>query len=265
MEETKQIYFNQQGKKRKKRFFSSHYWDEISNYTNYFSHEDSSVLEVGCGSGGSYHSSSDESVLANIKGIKIDYPSTGENLKGLMKAAFYDPNPLVRLEHKGLYWIKIKGTEDAKTNEPDEDYVIPFRKARTVQTASEQNVSYGKSITIITYDIGVCSAKRASGNFQGKVEIIDLRTISPINEFAIFESASNHGKYILLTEDPVFISFEHSIDSRISQNCFKKLDAPVIVIDAENLSAIPFNSILEKTMLPNADKVEIAVQELLNY
>ena len=217
------------------------------------------------GSGGPYHSSSVESVLANIKGIKIAYPSTGADLKGLMKSAFYDPNPVVMLEHKGLYWSKIKGTEDAKTIEPDEDYVIPFGKARMVQTASEQNVSNGRSITIITYGMGVYWAKSASKKFEGQIEIIDLRTISPIDEVAIFESASKHGKCMVLTEEPVFNGFAQSIASRISQNCFKQLDAPVIVIGSENLPAIPLNSILEKTMLPNADKVEIAIQELLNY
>jgi len=217
------------------------------------------------GSGGPYHSSSVESVLANIKGIKIAYPSTGADLKGLMKAAFYDPNPVVMLEHKGLYWSKIKGTEEAKTIEPDEDYVIPFGIARTVQTASEQNVSNGKSITIITYGMGVYWAKSASKKFEGQVEIIDLRTISPIDEVAIFESASKHGKCMVLTEEPVFNGFAQSIASRISQNCFKQLDAPVRVIGAENLPAIPLNSILEKTMLPNSDKVELAIQQLLNY
>ena len=217
------------------------------------------------GSGGPYHSSSIESVLANIKGIKIAYPSTGADLKGLMKSAFYDPNPVVMLEHKGLYWSKIKGTEDAKTIEPDEDYVIPFGKARTVQYASEQNVSNGKTITIITYGMGVYWAKSAAKKFEGQIEIIDLRTISPIDEAAIFESASKHGKCIVLTEEPVFNGFAQSVASRISQNCFKQLDAPVIVIGAENLPAIPLNSILEKTMLPNADKVELAIQQLLNY
>src|SRR5689334_15104857 len=91
------------------------------------------------GSGGPYHSSSVESILTNIRGIKIAYPSTGADLKGLIKSAYYDPNPCVILEHKGLYWSKIKGTEDAKTIEPDEDYVIPFGKARKVIEASEEN------------------------------------------------------------------------------------------------------------------------------
>ncbi|MES2132486.1 MAG: thiamine pyrophosphate-dependent enzyme [Bacteroidota bacterium] len=217
------------------------------------------------GSGGPYHSSSVESVLANIKGIKIAYPSTGADLKGLMKSAFYDPNPVVMLEHKGLYWSKIKGTEDAKTIEPDEDYVIPFGKARIVQEASVENVKKGRSLTVITYGMGVYWAKNAAKKFEGQIEIVDLRTIAPVDEAAIFESANKHGKCMVLTEEPVFNGFAQSIASRISQACFKKLDAPVRVIGAENLPAIPLNSILEKTMLPNADKVEIAIQELLNY
>src|SRR6202034_2857684 len=114
------------------------------------------------------HSSSVESVLTNIRGIKIAYPSTGADLKGLLKAAYYDPNPVVMLEHKGLYWSKIKGTEDAKTVEPDADYIIPFGKGRMVQT-----VEPGKNtLSVITYGMGVYWAKNAAKNIPGKVEII---------------------------------------------------------------------------------------------
>ena len=217
------------------------------------------------GSGGPYHSSSVESVLSNIKGIKIAYPSTGADLKGLIKAAYYDPNPVIILEHKGLYWSKIKGTEDAKTIEPDENYVIPFGKARIVISADEDNVKNGKSICIITYGMGVYWAKAAAKKFEGKIEIIDLRTIAPIDEEAIFNSARNHGKIMILTEEPVNNGFSQSIAARISEHCFEYLDAPVKVIGSENLPAIPLNSILEKTMLPNAEKVEIAIEKLLNY
>lgn len=217
------------------------------------------------GSGGPYHSSSVESVLSNIKGIKIAYPSTGADLKGLIKAAYYDPNPVIILEHKGLYWSKIKGTEDAKTIEPDENYVIPFGKARIVISADEANVKNGKSICIITYGMGVYWAKAAAKKFEGKIEIIDLRTIAPIDEDAIFNSARNHGKIMILTEEPVNNGFSQSIAARISEHCFEYLDAPVKVIGSENLPAIPLNSILEKTMLPNAQKVEIEIEKLLNY
>jgi 2-oxoisovalerate dehydrogenase E1 component len=217
------------------------------------------------GSGGPYHSSSVESVLANIKGIKIAYPSTGADLKGLIKSAYYDPNPVVILEHKGLYWSKIKGTEDAKTIEPDEDYIIPFGKARLVLEASEEKMKAGESICIITYGMGVYWAKTAAKKFEGQVEILDLRTISPIDEKAIFESARRHGKIMVLTEEPVFNGFAQSIAARISENCFQFLDAPVKVIGSENLPAIPLNATLEKTMLPNADKVEAAMLDLIKY
>lgn len=217
------------------------------------------------GSGGPYHSSSIESVLTNIKGIKIAYPSTGADLKGLMKSAYYDPNPVVMLEHKGLYWSKIKGTEDARTIEPDEDYIIPFGKARLVQEASKKEINNGKSLTVITYGMGVYWAKTAAKKFEGRVEIIDLRTLAPLDEESMFNSAKMHGKVMVLTEEPVHNGFAQGIASRISQNCFKFLDAPVMVIGALNLPAIPLNSTLEKAMLPNAEKVEKAMEELLGY
>ncbi|MCC6372845.1 MAG: tungsten formylmethanofuran dehydrogenase [Bacteroidia bacterium] len=217
------------------------------------------------GSGGPYHSSSVESVLANIRGIKIAYPSTGADLKGLLKAAYYDPNPCVILEHKGLYWSKIKGTEDAKTIEPDEDYIIPFGKARLVQEANLDPIQSGKSICVVTYGMGVYWAKAASKNFPGQVEILDLRTIFPLDEAQIFESANKHSKIMVLTEEPVNNGFAQSIAARISSNCFKALDAPVMVVGSENLPAIPLNSTLEKTMLPNSEKVQEAMQQLLNY
>ena len=95
------------------------------------------------GSGGPYHSSSVESVLTNIRGIKIAYPSNGADLKGLMKAAYHDPNPVVILEHKGLYWSKVPGTQGATSVEPAEDYVLPFGKAwvlpRNLETGTGGN------------------------------------------------------------------------------------------------------------------------------
>jgi len=215
------------------------------------------------GSGGPYHSSSVESVLANIRGIKICYPSTGADLKGLMKAAYYDPNPVVMLEHKGLYWSKIKGTEDAKTIEPDEDYIIPLGKARMVQEAIASTDK--SSLTIITYGMGVYWAKNAAKEFAGQIEIVDLRTINPLDEATVFASVRKHGKCIVLTEEPYNNGFAQALAGRISKYCFESLDAPVEVIGSENLPAIPLNSTLETTMLPNASKVAKAIGELLNY
>ena len=214
------------------------------------------------GSGGPFHSSSVESVLSNIRGIKIAYPSTGADLKGLLKSAYYDPNPCVILEHKGLYWSKIKGTEDAKTIEPDENYIIPFGKARTVLSADP-----GKepSLAVITYGMGVYWAKAAAKNFPGKVEILDLRTIMPLDEAAIFAAVRKHNRCLIVTEEPVGNSFAQSIAGRISKECFQSLDAPVQVIGSENLPAIPLNSTLEFTMIPNADKVTEKIKEVLSY
>lgn len=214
------------------------------------------------GSGGPYHSSSVESVLSNIRGIKICYPSTGADLKGLMKAAYYDPNPVIMLEHKGLYWSKIKGTEDAKTIEPDEDYIIPLGKARMVQVAQ---ASVKPTLTIITYGMGVYWAKSAAKEFTHQIEIVDLRTINPIDEETIFASVKKHGKCIVLTEEPYNNSFAQALAGRISKKCFEFLDAPVEVIGSENLPAIPLNSVLEGTMLPNAVKVAKVISDLLNY
>ncbi len=215
------------------------------------------------GSGGPYHSSSVESILCNIKGIKVAYPSTGADLKGLMKAAYYDPNPVIMLEHKGLYWSKIKGTEDARTIEPDENYIIPFGKARTVQSAEASKDK--PTLTVITYGMGVYWAKNASKNFAGQIEIIDLRTLNPIDEPAIMASVKKHGKCIVLTEEPYNNSFAQALAGRISEKCFENLDAPVKLIGSENLPAIPLNSILEAAMLPNADKVAVVMKDLLNY
>jgi 2-oxoisovalerate dehydrogenase E1 component len=215
------------------------------------------------GSGGPYHSSSVESVLANIRGIKICYPSTGADLKGLMKAAYYDPNPVIMLEHKGLYWSKIKGTEDAKTIEPDEDYIIPLGKARIVQET--EKTPEKETLTVVTYGMGVYWAKNASKEFAGQVEIIDLRTLNPLDEETVFTSVKKHGKCIVLTEEPYNNGFAQALAGRISKYCFEFLDAPVEVIGSENLPAIPLNSTLETTMLPNAAKVSKVIAELLKY
>jgi len=213
------------------------------------------------GSGGPYHSSSVESVLAQIRGIKIAYPSTGADLKGLMKAAYHDPNPVVILEHKGLYWSKIEGTEKAKTIEPDTDYVIPFGKGRIALESDNSD----NTICIITYGMGVHWALNAAKDHKGKVEIVDLRTIHPLDEKLIYSRVNKHGKCLVLTEEPYNNSFAQSLAGRIQEKCFEKLDAPVFVLGSENIPAIPLNSKLEETMIPNAEKVSKKIEKILNY
>ena len=217
------------------------------------------------GSGGPYHSSSVESVVTNIKGIKIAYPSTGADLKGLMKSAYYDPNPVVIFEHKGLYWSKIKGTEGAMTIEPSEDYVIPFGKARIVIEANQKNIDCGESMAIITYGRGVYWALEAAKPYKGKISILDLRSLSPLDEDAIYEMSKKHGKIILVTEESVESSFTLGIAGRIQKNCFEFLDAPIQIVGSVDTPAIPLNSSLEEELLPNSDKINTVIKELMDY
>ena len=217
------------------------------------------------GGGGPYHSGSIESTLLNIRGIKVVYPSNAADMKGLMKAAFHDPNPVVMLEHKGLYWSKVPGTEGAKTFEPDSDYIIPLGKSRIDQEATEEAIENGESCVVITYGMGVYWTRAASEAFKGQVEILDLRTLNPIDWEGVIASVKRHNKALVLTEEPLLNSFAESLAGRISQECFQILDAPVMTYGAANLPAIPLNVDLEKQMLPTAEKVKGMLSQLLNY
>ncbi|TYP77384.1 alpha-ketoacid dehydrogenase subunit alpha/beta [Aquimarina intermedia] len=215
------------------------------------------------GSGGPYHSSSVESVITNIRGLKIAYPSNGADLKGLMKAAYYDPNPVVILEHKGLYWSKVKGTEAARTIEPSEDYVLPFGKAKVVQQIWQHEEA--ETLSVITYGMGVHWALQATKEMKGKVEIVDLRTLYPLDEATVMESVKKTKKCLVVTEEPSNNSFARALAGKIQEECFKYLDAPVMTIGSENMPAIPLNSTLEQTMIPSAAKVKAKIELLLNY
>jgi 2-oxoisovalerate dehydrogenase E1 component len=226
------------------------------------------ILRVPCGAyggGGPYHSGSIESTLLTIKGIKIVYPSNAADMKGLMKAAYYDPNPVVMLEHKGLYWSKVPGTDEAKTVEPDEDYIIPLGKANIIEKANNEKLWNGETCLVITYSMGVYWAKAAAQQFDGAVEIMDLRTLYPLDEEMIFEKVKLHGKCLIVTEEQQNNSFAEALAGRISKHCFNNLDAPVDVIGALNTPAVPINIALEKAMLPNADKVAERIKGLLDW
>ncbi|MBW2962352.1 alpha-ketoacid dehydrogenase subunit alpha/beta [Mesonia aestuariivivens] len=217
------------------------------------------------GSGGPYHSSSVESVVTNIRGLKIAYPSNGADLKGLLKAAYHDPNPVVIFEHKGLYWSKVPGTKGATSIEPAADYVLPFGKAWVLQEIWKQE---GKeTISIVTYGMGVHWAMNASEELgmQDQIEVIDLRTLSPLDEETIMKSVKKCGKCLVVTEEPSNNTFARALSGKIQEECFKYLDAPVMTIGSENMPAIPLNSTLEETMIPSAEKVKKKIEKLLAY
>ena len=215
------------------------------------------------GSGGPYHSSSVESVVTNIRGLKIAYPSNGADLKGLMKAAYYDPNPVVIFEHKGLYWSKVKGTKGATSLA--EDYVLPFGKAWLLQEIWKQEDV--ETVSIITYGMGVHWAMNAAMELQmqDRIEIVDLRTLHPLDYETVFKSVKKCGKCLVVTEEPSDNSFSRALQGRIQEECFQQLDAPVMIIGSENMPAIPLNSTLEETMIPSTEKVKAKIEALLDY
>jgi 2-oxoisovalerate dehydrogenase E1 component len=217
------------------------------------------------GGGGPYHSGSVESTLLTIKGIKIVYPSNAADMKGLMKAAFHDPNPVVMLEHKGLYWSKVPGTEDAKTIEPAKDYILPLGKANIVVQADADKIKNGESLCIVTYGMGVYWAKAAAQRFPGQIEIIDLRTLYPLDEALVFESGKKHGRVMVLTEEQQNNSFSEALALRITNACYHFLDARVEVLGALNLPAVPINLALEAAMLPTTEKVVARIRNMFTY
>jgi len=238
-----------------------------SNYLTNGKYPVSMVLRVPVGAyggGGPYHSGCVESTLLSIKGIKVCYPSNAADMKGLMKAAYYDPNPVIILEHKGLYWSKVPGTEEAKTIEPDKDYILPLGKGNIILKADKERVEDGESVCVITYGMGVYWARTAAEAFKGQVEIIDLRTLYPLDEELVFSTVKKHGKCLVLTEEQQTNSFAEALAHRINHNCFKYLDAPVEVFGALDLPAVPINLILEKEMLPGAEKTKERINKLLN-
>jgi 2-oxoisovalerate dehydrogenase E1 component len=215
------------------------------------------------GGGGPYHSGTVESSILPIKGLKIAYPSNAADMKGLMKSAFYDPNPVIMFEHKGLYWSKVPGTEMAKSPEPSDDYVIPFGKARTVLSPSKEALENGETVGVVTYGMGVYWALAAAKKLDNRVEILDLRTLAPYDQEAVYDLTKKHGKILVLTEETITNSFAEALAGRISRDCFRFLDAPVQTLGSADIPAVPLNMGMEAVMLPNADKTYSVLLELL--
>ena len=133
------------------------------------------------------------------------------------------------------------------------------------QQHDAEAVEHGESCFVVTYGMGVHWAKNASKAFPGQVEILDLRTLEPLDWDAITTGVKRHGKVLVLTEESLQNSFAESLAGRISFECFKELDAPIHLLGAENVPAIPLNSTLEEAMVPNAEKVRAKLEELLGY
>ncbi len=204
--------------------------------------------------GGLYHSQNIESIFAHIPGIYIAFPSNAADAKGLLKTAVRINDPVLFCEHKGLY-----RQSSAMSPEPDTDYLVPFGKAKVVREGTDATViSYGVSL----WDSVLAAKKLEDEGYS--VEVIDLRTIIPLDEETIYNSVKKTNKAIVIHEDTFTGGFGAEVAARISDNCFQFLDGPVKRVAALD-SHIPYSPILENEILPNRNRVYNGIKELLEF
>lgn len=203
--------------------------------------------------GALYHSQSVEAMFANQPGLKIVMPSTPYDVKGLLKAAIRDEDPVLFFEHKRAYRL-IKGEV------PTDDYVLPIGKADVKRE--------GEDITVITYGLCVHFALQAAEKLATdgiSAHILDLRTVYPLDKDAIIEAASKTGKVLLVTEDNKEGSIISEVAAIIAENCLFDLDAPIKRLAGPDIPAMPYAPTMEKYFMVTPDKVEKAMRELAEY
>ncbi|MCK6257630.1 alpha-ketoacid dehydrogenase subunit beta [Fictibacillus sp. KIGAM418] len=203
--------------------------------------------------GALYHSQSVEALFANVPGLKIVMPSTPYDVKGLLKAAIRDEDPVLFFEHKRAYRL-IKGEV------PEEEYTLPIGKADVKRE--------GDDITVITYGLCVHFALQAAEKLEKdgiSAHVLDLRTVYPLDKEAIIEAASKTGKVLLLTEDNKEGSIMSEVSAIIGEHCLFELDAPIKRLAGPDVPAMPYAPTMEKYFMVNPDKVEKAMRELAEF
>ena len=210
------------------------------------------VVRMPCGGGtqaGPFHSQTNESWFTKTPGLKVVYPAFPYDVKGLLNTAINDPNPVMFFEHKQLY-------RSVYQDVPTDYYTIPFGKASLIKE--------GTDVTIISFGAGVHWALDTLGRHADiKADLIDLRTLQPLDTETIYASVKKTGKVIILQEDSLFGGMSSDISALIMENCFEHLDAPVKRVGSLE-SAIPFVKALEDQYLPKA-RFETTLLELLAY
>ena len=205
--------------------------------------------------GGLCHSQNIESIYAHVPGIFIAYPSNAADAKGLLKTACRINDPVLFCEHKGLYRQSFSSAP-----EPDDDYLVPFGKAKIVREGSE--------ITVVSYGVSmwdsVFAAKKLEEEYGYSVEVIDIRTIIPLDEETIFRSVKKTNKVIVIHEDTLTGGFGAEIAARISDSCFQYLDGPVKRKAAQD-AHIPYSPILENVILPSRQQIYNGIKELIEF
>ena len=205
--------------------------------------------------GGPFHSQNVEMAFFHTPGLKIVYPSTAYDAKGLLKAAIRDDNPVLFEEHKGLY--RAPALREVL---PDEDYVVPLGVARTVRE--------GDALTIVTYGAMVHKSVEAAERMEKEdgvsVEIIDLRTLLPMDDDAIVESVKKTGRLLIVHEDTRTGGIAGEIAMRVSESAFEWLDAPMLRVTAID-APVPYSGSLEDYFLPQTDDIVEAARYLAGY
>jgi 2-oxoisovalerate dehydrogenase E1 component len=216
------------------------------------------VIRVAVGGyihGGLYHSQSIDGFFAHIPGLRVVYPSNAADAKGLLKTACRSDDPVLFLEHKGLYRQGF-----ASSPEPAADYLLPFGKAAVKKE--------GEDVTLVTWGMLVQrsmeAAKKIEARTGASVEVIDIRTLNPLDTETIFTSVRKTGKVVIVHEDTLTGGFGGEIAALIAQECFERLDAPVNRVAALDMP-VPYNPALENAMLPQESHILAALDRLVKY
>jgi 2-oxoisovalerate dehydrogenase E1 component len=209
------------------------------------------VLRMPCGAGvgaGPFHSQTNEAWFTKTPGLKVVYPAFPYDAKGLLCAAIEDPNPVLFFEHKQLY-------RSVYQDVPEDYYTLPFGKASLLRE--------GDDLTVVSYGAGVHWAIQVLDKHELNADLIDLRSLQPLDEEAIFTSVRKTGKLIILQEDTLFGGIASDISALVIENCFESLDAPVKRVGSA-LTPIPFAKSLEENYLPKK-RFEKEVLSLVEY
>src|SRR3989339_446875 len=216
------------------------------------------VIRVAVGGyihGGLYHSQNIEAFFSHIPGLLVAYPSTAADAKGLLKTACRLQDPVIFLEHKGMYRLPY-----STTIEPDENYLLPFGKGKVVKEGSDA--------TIVTYGMGVKDSLSAIKEFEKKtgktIELIDLRTIIPWDKELVLNSVKKTNRLLIVHEDTLTMGFGAEISATVTQEAFRELDAPVMRHAAKD-SHIPYSPIYENDILPNSEKILKDLEKLVGF
>jgi 2-oxoisovalerate dehydrogenase E1 component beta subunit len=202
--------------------------------------------------GSAFHSQNPESYFQHTPGLKIVAPGSAIDAKGLIRAAIRDPNPVLFFEHKYLY-------RRIKEEVPDGDWIVPIGKARLART--------GRDLSIVTYGAMLHVALDAAARLESEgieIEVLDLRTIKPLDQDAILATAKKTSRVLVLTEEQTTGSVAGEVAARIGELAFGFLDAPVTRVCCPD-TPVPFSPTMEEFYLPNAEKLVAKVRDLLRY